>query len=251
MVVIYASLYSYVIPKLSNKPILMLQLFLFLLKPINVNPSPQHLAMHSILQSHWSGSQWSGGAEALAQDVTKWKHTERNQQQYSEDGKWPRGNVQPLSNYTSVHAVVNEGEQCTGIALMGKALMRILWTPNPPCSEYFSSPLISRAASSMFSNVKGRCFQILEGVLCMPSTKFPQFPYKPVGDCDKQVFWKASTYSKYREAAWRLSAALACAVMWRRPSVWLSVFPVVLQYWLQHNQNKLQTPRRPMLTAWS
>lgn len=70
-----------------------------------------------------------------------------------------------LSNYTSVRVVVNEGERCIGIALMGKALMRILRTPNAPSSEYFSTLQILRATSRMFNNVKGRCFQISEGLL--------------------------------------------------------------------------------------
>lgn len=73
------------------------------------------------------------------------------------------------SNYTSVCAVVNEGEQCFGIILMGKAPMRIPWTANASSSEFFSRLHVLSAAASVFSNVKGRFFLILEGVhACHP-----------------------------------------------------------------------------------
>lgn len=73
------------------------------------------------------------------------------------------------SNYTSVCAVVNEGEQRFGIILMGKALMRIPWTANASSSEFFSRLHVLSAAASVFSNVKGRFFLILEGVhACHP-----------------------------------------------------------------------------------
>lgn len=84
----------------------------------------------------------------------------------------------PLSNYTSVRAVVNEGERCTGIALMGKALMRILWTPNAPSSEYFSRRHILRETSPVLNNVKEGCFQIFLKACMHAIHKVPSAPWQ-------------------------------------------------------------------------
>lgn len=49
----------------------------------------------------------------------------------------PGKGASSLSNYTRVCAGVNK-RVCTGITVMSRALMRILWTRNARLSEYFS-----------------------------------------------------------------------------------------------------------------
>lgn len=118
----------------------------------------------SVLQNHWSESLWRWHKTLPNENMQKGT---RSSTMRMVNGS--REMATSHSNYTSVCAVVNEGEQRFGIILMGKALMRIPWTANASSSEFFSRLHVLSAAASVFSNVKGRFFLILEGVhACHP-----------------------------------------------------------------------------------
>ena len=131
-----------------------------------------------------------------------------------------------LSNYTSVPAAVNEGEQRIGIALMGKVLMRIRRTPK--CSQLWIFQRPSHSESNM-THVRQCERKMLSGFgrcACMPSTKFSD---KQVAEWDKQQVFRIAVNTEEQKSV--SCSSFYCNV---KPP---SVFHITLPHFYYHTQN--------------